>query len=402
MDEAKLSSRNMAIYVSKEALYLALSPVLWGTITQQFLLFRGVSAAFVGYYTSLVSAVQMAVTILLSTAGERVKDPLRFCTRSMLLLTVVSALFIPITLWDLGSGLTFLIVCLMCLAQLWLHSCKCVCDYKINYQIIQHHKYGSMVFLASAVSGFAGIAFSAMFSAMIDTNAGGNPYFLCFAVALALLALAVVLNSLLKPIYPVPTPNNPSPKLLQQLQVVLKDRSFRAFIIPNLMRGIMLSVTGCIVLIALVMDIDESGRAKIPLICAVATACSSGVYMLLCKRFSVSFICLVGGILSCGLIFLPRGNSTLFLAIYFVAYMGRILVDNTIPTMLYPIVDPRIAGAYHSWRSVLYGMSSLVVMPIVSSLVEIVDPLWLLVPASVTYLIVTVWYYLAYRKFSKT
>lgn len=401
MKTENLSNKNLAFYASKEAVYNAISPVLWGTITQQFLLYRGVSATLVGYYATLVSAVQMAFTMLLSNTAEKVKDPLKFCTRMMILLTIVSAFLLPIAMWDLGSRLTLLLICAMSIAQLGLHSCKVICDYKINYQIISPARYGTMVFLCNAITGLAGVAFTALFSAMIDANTAGNPYLICMALTLAMLVLSVFLNTRLKPIHPVPRAKRSSIGLLQQLNELIHERSFRDLIIPNLLRGITLSVTSCIVLIALVMDIDESGRAKIPLICALATACASVLYMFLSKKLSVGAINIIGGILTCAMIFLPRGNTGGFLALFFVAYVGRVIVDNAVPTMIFPIIDPSIAGSYNAWRSVLYGISSLVVMPIISSLVEVVHPLWLLIPGSVTYLAVTIWYYIVCKNLTK-
>ena len=78
--------------------------------------------------------------------------------------------------------------------------------------------------------------------------------------------------------------------------------------------------------------------------------------------------------------------------------LGRIIVDNAVPTMLFPIINPRIAGSYNAWRCVLYSMCSIIVTPIISALVDVVHPLWLLIPGTVTYLVVTIWYYLVCRK----
>ena len=71
-----------------------------------------------------------------------------------------------------------------------------------------------------------------------------------------------------------------------------------------------------LVLFALVMGIDESGRAKIPLVCALATAIASVVYLLLVKKLSVGAINIIGGILTCAMIFMPHGNTFGFLALF--------------------------------------------------------------------------------------
>lgn len=304
--------------------------------------------------------------------------------------------------WDLGSGWTVTLVYVMTLAQLFLHTCKCICDFRIQYQIVSPQRYGTMVFVASAVAGIVGVGFSWLFALMVDRNTGGNPYFFCMLVAAILLAVAAFFNSRLVPIYSQPKPRRTVIGLGEQWKILMEDRSFRCLLIPNLLRGITMSVTSCIVLFALVMDIDESGRAKIPMVCALATVLASVIYIALRKNLSMGILNIVGGILTCALVFLPRGNTQGFLLMLFVSHLGRTIVDNAVPIMLFPLVKPGIAGLYNPWRCVLYGICSLLVTPIISTLIECVPPLLLLVPGALTYLVVTAWYYIICRELQKS
>lgn len=392
------STKNLLLFTAKESIYVAITPVLWGAIMQQFLLDREVSNFLVGIFTSLVSAVYMVSTMIFAGLSERTNTPLKHCTRVMLAVAVFSAAYLPITFWDLGSTATIILASLLTVVLHFFHSCKYIYDYRINYQIIDAKHYGTMIFLSSAFTGVGGVAFSWLFSYMIDNNTGGNPYFICMILTVALLLLTVVFNTRLKPIYPLPTAKTGRKTLIQQLREILHEESFRKLLLPNLLRGITLSVTGCIVLIAAVMGIDESGRAKIPLIQALATAMASVVYMLLSKFLKVGGINIVGGALTCALIFLPWNNTWGFLIVLFVGILGRVIVDNAVPTMLFPIIDPKIAGSYNAWRCVLYSLCMIVMTPVVSALVDIVHPLWLLIPGTVTYLGVTIWYYIVCRK----
>lgn len=398
MKDKNLSRHNLLLFTAKESIYVAITPVLWGAIMQQFLLDREVSNFLVGIYTSLVSAVYMVSTMLFAGLSERTETPLKHCTRVMLAVALISVAYLPIMFWDLGSTVTVILVSLITVLLHYFHSCKYIYDYRINYQIIDAERYGTMVFLASAFTGVGGIAFSWLFSYTIDHNTAGKPYFVCMLLTVVLLLATVLFNARLKPIYPLPTARTARKNLSQQLQEILHDESFRKLLVPNLLRGVTLSVTGCIVLIAAVMGIDESGRAKIPLVLALATAMASLVYMLLSKFMKVGGINIVGGALTCALIFLPWNNTWGFLAVLFVGYLGRIIVDNAVPTMLFPIIDPRIAGSYNAWRCVLYSMCMIVMTPVVSALVDVVHPLWLLIPGTVTYFGVTIWYYLVCRK----
>ena len=398
MDEKKLSGRNLFLFTVKESIYVAVTPTLWGAIMQQFLLARDVGNFFVGLHSSLVSVVYMVSTMLFAGLSERTTTPLKHCSRVMLAVALFSAAYLPITFFDLGPGLTMILVSLLTVLLHFFHSCKYIYDYRINYQIIEPNRYGTMVFLSSAFTGVGGVAFSWLFSYMIDHNTGGNPYFICMALTVALLLMAALFNTRLKTIYPLPMGKTQRKNLIQQLQDIFHEESFRKLLIPNLLRGVTLSVTGCIVLIAAVMGIDESGRGKIPLVIALATALASVVYMFLAKKLSVGAINIVGGALTCSLIFLPWGNSTGFLIVMFFGFLGRVIVDNAVPTMLFPIINPKIAGSYNAWRCVLYSACSIIVTPVISALVDVVHPLWLLIPGTLTYLGVTIWYYIVCRK----
>lgn len=402
MEQTTTERRNVALFTAKESIYVAIIPVLWGTIMQQFLLYRDVSPQLVGLYTTLVSAVQMLAMMLFSGVSERTQTPLKYCTRIMLLTTGITLVYLPIIYFNLGSTATVILASVLTVVHLSLHSCKYIYDYRINYQIVGSRKYGTMIFLGSAFTGVGGVLFSWLFAAMIDNNSGGNPYLICMGLTAILLLVTVFFNSRLKPIYPLPTQEKAQLGLAQQFRIVMADKSFRQLLIPNFLRGITISVTSCVVLFALVMGIDESGRAKIPLVCALATAIASVVYLLLAKKLSVGVINIIGGILTCAMIFMPHGNTFGFLALFFISYLGRMIVDNAVPTMLFPIIDPKIAGSYNAWRCVLYNLCSIVATPIVSALVEKVHPLWLLIPGTVTYLVVTVWYYIVCKKFQKT
>ena len=402
MEEKKLSNRNLILFTVKESIYVAIAPVLWGSIMQQFLLAREVDNFLVGIYTSLVSAVYMVATMLFAGLSERTNTPLKHCTRVMLAVALFSVAYLPITYWDLGPTATVILAALLTVVLHFFHSCKYIYDYRINYQIIEPSRYGTMIFLASAFTGVGGVAFSWLFSYMIDHNTGGKPYFICMVLTVVLMLTTVLFNARLKPIYPLPTGKTERKNLVQQLRDIYHEESFRKLIIPNLLRGVTLSVTGCIVLIAAVMGIDESGRAKIPLVTALATALASLVYMVLSKKLSVGAINIVGGALTCALIFLPWNHTWGFLIVMFVGFLGRVIVDNAVPTMLFPIIDPKIAGSYNAWRCVLYGGCSIVVTPIISALVDVVHPLWLLIPGTVTYLGVTIWYYIVCRKLTLT
>ena len=118
MELSKTESQNIARFSAKESIYVAIIPVLWGTIMQQFLLYREVSATLVGIYTTLVSAVQMVAMMLFSGVSERTETPLKYCTRILLGVAGITLVYLPIVFFDLGSHLTVLLVCLFSIVQI--------------------------------------------------------------------------------------------------------------------------------------------------------------------------------------------------------------------------------------------------------------------------------------------
>ena len=90
MEQKRTENRNIALFTSKESIYVAIIPVLWGTIMQQFLLYRDVSA-------TLVSAVQMVAMMLFSGVSERTDTPLKYCTRILLAIAGITLVYLPLT-----------------------------------------------------------------------------------------------------------------------------------------------------------------------------------------------------------------------------------------------------------------------------------------------------------------
>lgn len=158
--------------------------------------------------------------------------------------------------------------------------------------------------------------------------------------------------------------------------------------------------TGCIALVALSMGYSESFTATISVVCAVSSILGSFIFGLLERKYRTTQIGLIGSALLCLLIFLPSNNGTMFLVIYTVSYLGRIIVDQSVPVLVFKMIDPNIAGIYNAWRSILLSLSAAGTSYLVGVLVEHVHPLVLLIPFALAYLICMIWYSVFFKNFA--
>ena len=189
---------------------------------------------------------------------------------------------------------------------------------------------------------------------------------------------------------------------LKEMIGMLRAPVFRQFVIPNALRGITLGVTNSIALIALAMGIPEADASMLPIMIALAAVASSIIYRYLDTRVKLPTIGIIGSILLCAIVFLPRGNTWLFMLLFFVAYTGRRLVDDIIPVMVLNIIDPAVSGTYNAWRSVVLYLANAVTVYVVGHLLEFADPMWLLIPCVLAYLVSMVWHTVLYNRFQSS
>ena len=149
------------------------------------------------------------------------------------------------------------------------------------------------------------------------------------------------------------------------------------------------------------MGYSESFTATISVTCAVSSILGSFIFGLLGKKYHAKQIGIIGSALLCMLVFLPANNGTLFLLLYTVAYLGRIIVDQSVPVLVFQMIDPEIAGIYNAWRSILFSLSAAGTSYLVGVLVERVHPMLLLVPFALAYLVSMIWYKVCYRYFAR-
>lgn len=396
----KIYSRNTVLSASKEALMGNAYPMINGALMQLYLASLGASTSQIGTFSSTVSLVTLVITLVFSNLAEKKANPLGFCQHLTLLQALLSILMMTAALFFKQNVLIPVIA--ISLVQTALQACIGILIYKTPYQILPVSHYGRCVTLTGAISGFSGIATSSLSSFLVATGHNGSGYIMAMGVSALLLGLSFFLGTRLTIINHDFETESRSSMDFRQVMKILRSPAFVDFLAPNLLRGITLGVTNSIAMIALTMGLTESEASMIPIMLALAAVATSIIYTFMEKRYKLPVIGLFGAVLLFAMLFLPRGNSTLFLVLFFVGYTGRKLIDDVIPILLLHVIDPAIAGTYHAWRSTLLNLTSTATVYAVGVLLEYVDPFWLLVPAVFVYLICMIWYTVLFNRFKRS
>ena len=112
-------------------------------------------------------------------------------------------------------------------------------------------------------------------------------------------------------------------------------------------------------------------------------------------------VAIIGSVLVFAVISLPHDMPNVFLTVFLIAYVGRVIVDYAIPVMLIRVVPADIAGIYNAGRNILLNLSSTVSVFAVGALLGKVSALWLLSACAFAYLIGMIWYMILYKKYMK-
>lgn len=402
MKQNQYKPDNRIFFAAKESGYAMALPFVNGAMIQLFLSNRGVTSERIGFLMSVLHVVNLLATFLLSDLAERCQNPLQKSNRILLLhVLTFPVMMLTVLIPGMRAEHIFWMVLIISCGQVVLYACKIIYEYKLAYQIIDIKHYGGMLALSGVWSGISTFCISAVSAALIDRSEGILPYFLIMVITELSLLIAFLGSQRLRPIHEVFCSKTVSDRSWKQVAAVLRSPVFLCFLVPNVLRGVTIGGTGCIALVALSMGYSESFTATISVICAVASILGSVVFGLLGKKKHAKEIGLIGSALLCLLVFLPSNNGTVFLLLYTVAYLGRIIVDQSIPVLVFQMIDPEIAGIYNAWRSILFSLSAAGTSYLVGILVERVHPLLLLLPVALAYLVSMIWYKACFQRFAR-
>lgn len=394
-------AKNIIFMATQGGALAAAMPMVNGSLIQLFLTNRDVSAYYVGLFSTIVSIIAVVGTMLCSYISEKFPKPLKQYQWLYFLQLAIYLAMLPISYFTMTPGVLFWVMSLIAGLITFLCSWTGILGYKIPYMTIPFESYGTFTALSGAITGIVGVVASFAFSAVINGGWGGNPYFICICITTVLLLISWYCTYRLQPVndvYDAPSHNTMS---IKKLLEVFRMPLFRKFLVPNTLRGITIGVTNSIALIALYMGLTEGQASVIPIICALGYVVASLLFHFLSKYMPLPVVAIIGSLLVFALISLPHDNSTVFLIVFLVAYIGRVVVDYAIPVMLIRVVPADIAGIYNAGRSILLNLSSTVSVFAVGALLGKISALWLLSACALAYLVGMIWYMILYKKYMK-
>lgn len=396
-----IGTKNITLMATKDAALAAAMPMVNGSLVQLFLTNRDVSAYYVGLFSTLVSIVMVVGTMVCSYFSEKLPKPLKQYRWLFFLQLAVYLAMIPIACITITPSAIFWLLSLIACAITFLYSWNTILGYKIPYMTVPFESYGSYTAISGAVTGIVGVVSSLAFSAVINGNWGGNPYLICICITSVLMVVAWYCTYKLTPVnsvYDGPSHNNMN---IKKILEVFKMPLFRKFIVPNTLRGITIGITNSIALIALYMGLTEGQASMLPIVCALGYVVSSFLFHFLSKYMPLPVVALIGSLMVLALISLPHDNTPVFLTVFLVAYVGRVLVDYAIPVMLIHVVPAEIAGTYNAGRYILLNFSSTVSVFAVGAMLGKISALWLLSACALAYIIGMIWYMVLYKKYMR-
>ena len=334
---------------------------------QTFLASIGFSSQMIYIHTTIVQMINVLTISLCSTWADR-GDIIKRTAVIEIPYALLYVLYLPLCISKSPTLLTFCLLTGICLLQSVCVALRTVCEYKLPYYIFSPKEYGS----ALSAGGIVGGLISLGTGVLITELAGRLPYatimlYACL-VSMVLMAVSVLLHFGMKPNSDAPQSISASKQMKTGQLAVFSYPLFRRMIPANIMRGFRYGTTTIFAAIALDLGFDQS--------VSTALVSAQSVAMLVgCAMFGVSIsftpprlMTLVGS-LAYGLIPLVLiPNKYVFLLVFALVYLGRTLVDYSVPSILRAAVPAQLAGPFNAWRMLLHNGGALLATTIAAAI----------------------------------
>lgn len=359
-----------------------------GPIMQTFLASIGFSSQWIYIHTSIVQAVNILTISLCSTWADQ-GSVIRRTAFVELPYALLYIFYIPLCLWKSASLISFLLLTGICLLQSVCIALWTVCEYKLPYYIFSPREYGSVLSIGGIVGGLISLGTGVMITRLSGMLSYSTLMLSACVVSLVLMLICTAFHLGLKPISNAPASSGPAGKKISQLEV-FRYPLFRKMIPANLMRGFGYGTTTIFAAIALDLGFDQS--VSTALVSAQSIAALAGCSLVgVCLSFMPArFVTLAGSLTFALIPLMLIPNRFVFLAVFALVYLGRTLVDYSVPAILRAAIPVQIAGPFNAWRMLLHNGGTL----IATTIAAFIPVTWLLVLTVVFQLISGLHYYL--------
>ena len=343
-----------------------------GPIMQTFLGSLGFSSRWIYIHTSLVQAANILTISLCSTWADR-GSVIKRTAMVELPYALLYLLYLPLCLWKSPSLASFLMLTGICLLQSICIALWTICEYKLPYFIFTPLEYGSVLSIGGVVGGLISLGTGIVITWLSARMTYAALMLWACVLSLGLMVLCAVLHLSLKPVADAPQPT-PATKRINQLEVFRYPLFFR-MIPANLMRGFGYGTTTIFAAIALDLGFDQSVASALVSAQSIAALVACAAFGLSISFIPPRFVTLIGSLSFSLIPLLLIPSKSIFLTVMALVYLGRTLVDYSVPSILRAAIPAHLAGPYNAWRMLLHNGGTLLATTIAAFI-----PLpWLLV-----------------------
>ena len=326
-----------------------------GPIMQTFLASCGFSSRWIYIHTSLVQAVNILTISLCSTWADR-GSVIRRTAMVELPYALLYLLYIPLCIWKSPSLGSFLMLTGICVLQSICIALWTICEYKLPYFIFTPREYGSVLSIGGVVGGLISLGTGMVITWLSARMSYASLMLWACVLSLGLMVLCAVLHLALKPV--AEAPQNQPTKKANQLEVFRYPLFYR-MIPANLMRGFSYGTTTVFAAIALDLGFDQSVSTALVSAQSMAALVACALFGLSISYIPPRFVTLIGTLSFCLIPLLLIPSKGLFLTVMALVYLGRTLVDYSVPSILRAAVPVHLAGPYNAWRMLLHNGGTL-------------------------------------------
>ena len=345
-----------------------------GPIMQTFLASIGFSSRWIYIHTSLVQAVNILTISLCSTWADR-GSVIKRTAMVELPYALLYLLYIPLCLWKSPSLASFLMLTGICILQSICIALWTICEYKLPYFIFTPREYGSVLSIGGVVGGLISLGTGIVITWLSAWMSYASLMLWSCVLSLGLMVLCALLHLSLKPVADAPQVSPaPGTKKVTQLEVFRYPLFYR-MIPANLMRGFGYGTTTIFAAIALDLGFDQSVSTALVSAQSIAALVACAAFGMSISFIPPRFVTLIGS-LSFGLIpLLLIPSKGIFLTVMALVYLGRTLVDYSVPSILRAAIPVQLAGPYNAWRMLLHNGGTL----LATTIAAFIPVSWLLV-----------------------
>ncbi len=324
------------------------------SVIQIFLGNLGIDSVSVGFFTSLLSVVNVVTSIGISARADSVKNVKKRLSMIAIPIGVCFLPLIPICFISEEYNFTvFLCTAAVCLLQMFFIALYGVFEYKLPYYVIDVSEYGRFQAINGILMGVSNMAASMLLTELLKLYPYRPVMAVCFGFGALCIALSVLFNSLLRETRKVEVKSEAPLGLLQSLGVILRLDSFRKLILPNFLRGVHMGLLNVVAVIAVSKGFSIETTTLLVTVSFLANIVGSLMFTAVSKKPKNRLLCLIGSIVTLFGIMMISDTEIIFLIAYFLTVIGKIIVDYAVPSRVYEIVESDVACLYHTWRLII-------------------------------------------------